>query len=65
MRTAAKILGPHAKEWMPKPMREINTRWGSNARACKNILEGFYIRNEDGDCFWVLLFKELSTYYND
>jgi len=46
-------------------MREIDTRWGSNGRACKNLLEGIYITNADGHSFWVLLFKEMSTYYND
>ena len=65
MRLAAKILGQCAAKWMPKPRREIDTRWGANAKSCKNILEGFCVKNEDGDCFWVLLFKELSTHCND
>jgi len=65
MRLAAKILGDKAKECMPHPMRELNTRWGSNCKACKNLLQGMYITNLDGDCFWVLLYKELASYYND
>ena len=65
MRLAAKILGDKAKDWMPHPMRELNTRWGSNCKACKNLLQGMYITNLDGDCFWVLLYKELASYYND
>ena len=46
---------------MPKPMRELNQRWGSNGRASKNILEGFNIVNQDGVCFWVLLLRELQS----
>ena len=65
MQKSKEILGSHAEKWMPKPMREIDTRWGSNGRACENIIEGLYITNEDGHCFWVLLFKELASYYND
>ena len=65
MRKAKQILGSYSQHWMPKPSREIDTRWGANARSCQNIIEGCYIRNEDGENFWVLLFKELSTYYND
>ena len=65
MNKAKEILGDHANCWMPKPMREINTRWGSNCKACKNILEGLYIVNDDRDSFWVLFFKEMASFYND
>ena len=46
-------------------MREIDTRWGSNGRACENFIQGLYITNDEGYCFWVLLFKELASFYND
>jgi hypothetical protein len=59
--TSRKILGEHAKIWMPKPMREVNQRWDLNGRASKNILEGFNIVNQDGVCFWVLLLRELQS----
>ena len=65
MEKLRKILGAHANKWMPKPMHEINTRWASNGLACENIIQGLYILNKDRDCFWVLLFKELASYYND
>ena len=65
MNKAKEILGDHANCWMPKPMREINTRWGSNCKACKNILEGLYIVNDDRDSFWVLFFKEMASIYNE
>ena len=65
MMIAKMILGDHSKVWMPKPSRELDTRWGSNGKACKNILEGLHITNENGDSFWVLLFKELASFQND
>ena len=47
MLKAKEILGHHSKNWMSKPMREINARWGSNGKAWKNVLEGLYITNGD------------------
>ena len=64
MNKAKEILGEHASCWMHKPMREFNTRWGSNCKARKNILNGFYIVNDNRDCFWVLFFKEIASFYN-
>ena len=64
MQKSREILGAHADKWMPKPMREIDQRWGNNSIACKNIVQGLYITNDEGDCFWVLFFKELASYYN-
>ncbi len=65
MHKAKEILIPHAKHWMPKPAREIDTKWGSNTSSCENILQGCYIVNKDGDNFWLLLFKEMSTHQGD
>lgn len=33
---------------MPRPRREIDTRWGSNGRACKNLLEQLHVTNSNG-----------------
>ena len=61
MSKAKEILGEHTKLWIPKPTRELDTHWGSNGRACKNILEGLHIVNDRDNSFWVLLFKELAS----
>ena len=52
-------------KWRPKKFREIMTRWGSNAAACENILEGLHIRNTKGESFWELLFQEIRHEHPD
>ena len=61
MAVSRRILGEQAEKWTPKQMRELDTRWGSNGRAPENLLKGFNIVNQDGACFWILLFQELQS----
>lgn len=65
MGKAKRILGPAWKHWRPKPTKERDTRFGSNGEAWDNILGGFYVVNQEGVNFWVLLFMELRDYYSD
>ena len=62
---AREILGPHAKLWMPKPARELDPHRGQNCRGCGNMIEGLRIVNEDGECFWILLFNGVASHYSD
>jgi len=66
MRTANEILDTiedSSCKWVPKPMRERDTRWLTNGRAAENILVGYYIQDENGTPFWVLLCHRLMHIY--
>ena len=51
--------------WLPAPAKERDTRWMSNARSAKIMLQGWYIQDENGTPFWVLLAQRLIHIYKD
>ncbi len=53
------------KEFVHKAFRERDTRWLTNGRAALHLLAGYYIRDENGTCYWVLLAQRLITIYKD
>ena len=61
------ILHSISKEitWRPKAVKERDTRWLTNGRAAFHILEGYYIQDEDGTPFWVLLAQRLIYIYKE
>lgn len=60
------ILSSLDTEWRPKePTKERDTRWRSNGIAALNILKGWYIQDENGTPFWVLLGQRLTYIYNE
>lgn len=54
MLVATEILEGLDAKWL-HPLRERDTRWLTNGRNARNILIGYYIRDEHGTPFWVLL----------
>ena len=42
-------------DFSPTPQRERDTRWLTNGRSAINILKGYYIQDENGTPFWILL----------
>jgi hypothetical protein len=53
------------KEFVHKAFRERDTSWLTNGRAALHLLAGYYIRDENGTCYWVLLAQRLITIYKD
>ena len=45
-------------------MKEKDTRWLTNGRSGGSILVGYYIVDENGVCFWVLLAMRLRFIYS-
>ena len=57
-KTALEILGELGRVMDLRfiiPMKEKDSRWLTNGRAAKHVLMGYYITDEDGTPFWVLL----------
>ena len=58
MKTALEILADISDVIDTKfltPKKEKDSRWLTNGRAAENILKGYYIVDEEGTPFWVLL----------
>ena len=63
MSIAREILGD-IKDWLPKPLKEKDTRWLTNGRSGASILVGYHIVDENGTCFWILLARRLRYIYS-
>ena len=67
-KTALEILGELGRVMDLRfiiPMKEKDSRWLTNGRAAKHVLMGYYITDEDGTPFWVLLAIRLIYIYKD
>ena len=54
------------KEFVHKAFREGDTRWLTNGRTALDLLAGYYIRDENETCYWVMLLAQLLiTIYKD
>ena len=53
------------KTWKPSPKKERDTRWLTNGRNAEQILIGYYIQDENGTPFWVLLAERLALIKRD
>lgn len=58
MKIANEILD-EITDWRPHPTLERDTRWLTNGRSAIDILKGYFIQDEDGTPFWVLLAQRL------
>ena len=59
------ILRDLNTDFSPTPRRERDTRWLTNGRSAINILRGYYIQDENGTPFWILLAQRLTYIKKD
>ena len=51
--------------WVPRPVRERDSRWLSNGRAVLHVLQGHYIQDANGTALWILLAQRLIHIYKE
>ena len=59
------ILRSVDTDFSPTPQRERDTCWLSNGCSAINILKGYYIQDENGTPFWILLAQRLTFIKKD